>query len=573
MAQLPFLPSPYPDELLYSICARYHLFSASPSQKQTLLDLFGCASASAIYDLPCRLSALSSRLPPNTANTPERLLRHHTMFSLYEPFLPKARAHRIAAMMIGSDKGDRIHGAIGIRASSVHGLERLRLCRDCVESDIETYGEPFWHRSHQIPGVLLCHNHATPLANSNVVVFSQNNKHRFVAARQGEIGPTEYRNVHCRDRHHELAQMAHMLLSNQYPILGLKALHSRYGNVLQRRQFVTPGGHIVQHRLQREFTEFYGNEFLELVGCQFNPTHTDNWLSMLVRSARKATHPLRHLLLMGFLGTTPDDILLHPGDPYDPFGSGPWPCLNATASHFMKPTIRSCEIKRNSETGAPVGTFACACGFIYSRTGPDTAKEDRFRISRMIRFGGVWENALLHYFEIEKKSLRITARFLHVDPRTVIKHFARLRNGCGSEKESHDVLIGNQVQRDEWQRLHEDNPTLSRTELRKLAPAIYTKLYRHDRSWLFATEPLPLPGARTTPQRVNWDARDRELSEEVRKATMALSHRENKNSHITISMIGKATGRLALLQQHLGKLPKTRAILSALNSDGKLGEV
>ena len=38
---LPYFPAPYPDELLYSLLARYHRHTCSVSPKGTLEDLFG----------------------------------------------------------------------------------------------------------------------------------------------------------------------------------------------------------------------------------------------------------------------------------------------------------------------------------------------------------------------------------------------------------------------------------------------------------------------------------------------------------------------------------------------------
>lgn len=38
---LTFFPTPYPDEILYSTFARYHMRSANSSIKDTLDDLFG----------------------------------------------------------------------------------------------------------------------------------------------------------------------------------------------------------------------------------------------------------------------------------------------------------------------------------------------------------------------------------------------------------------------------------------------------------------------------------------------------------------------------------------------------
>ncbi|WP_428992390.1 TniQ family protein [Acidithiobacillus ferrooxidans] len=57
-----FFPEPYPDELLYSICARYHIMSRNNDFRHTVEDLFGCRQACAVYDFPSRLAALCAQL-------------------------------------------------------------------------------------------------------------------------------------------------------------------------------------------------------------------------------------------------------------------------------------------------------------------------------------------------------------------------------------------------------------------------------------------------------------------------------------------------------------------------------
>ena len=70
---LGFFPTPYPDELLYSLIARYHLRSGSISPKITLSELFGSTSTIATIDLPANLNNLTKRLQhltPNHASDP-----------------------------------------------------------------------------------------------------------------------------------------------------------------------------------------------------------------------------------------------------------------------------------------------------------------------------------------------------------------------------------------------------------------------------------------------------------------------------------------------------------------------
>ncbi len=129
---------------------------------------------------------------------------------------------------------------------------------------------------------------------------------------------------------------------------------------------------------------------------------------------------------------------------FEPFGKGPWPCLNQAASHFHQPVIQTCEITYTQDHGKPVGTFHCFCGFIYCRTGPDKTQEDQFRITKVRAFGSVWEEKLKELWADSTVSLRGMARDLGVDPTTVKLH--ALRWNCLSHAKASDKqteVIGN----------------------------------------------------------------------------------------------------------------------------------
>ncbi|WP_213431527.1 MULTISPECIES: TniQ family protein [Paenibacillus] len=87
-------PPPFPDELLYSILARYHVYSGNESCKKTMRDLFGSATVCAVTDLPCHLQKLSDRIPGRAIDATE-LLWKHTFFAYYAPFMNKERLKAI----------------------------------------------------------------------------------------------------------------------------------------------------------------------------------------------------------------------------------------------------------------------------------------------------------------------------------------------------------------------------------------------------------------------------------------------------------------------------------------------
>jgi hypothetical protein len=90
----------------------------------------------------------------------------------------------------------------------------------------------------------------------------------------------------------------------------------------------------------------------------------------LVRKPRTTAHPIKHILLIRFIGLTPEQFF-EEDMVYHPFGEGPWLCLNAAENHYKQPVIDDCKVTRDYKTGVPVGTFTCSCGFFYSRRGPD----------------------------------------------------------------------------------------------------------------------------------------------------------------------------------------------------------
>ncbi|KYH30455.1 hypothetical protein CLTEP_26480 [Clostridium tepidiprofundi DSM 19306] len=72
---------------------------------------------------------------------------------------------------------------------------------------------------------------------------------------------------------------------------------------------------------------------IALVQSTVNINEESNWLRIIVRKHRKTFHPIRHLLMIDFLGMSLEE-LFYVKQECKPFGIGPWPCLNAGAEHY-----------------------------------------------------------------------------------------------------------------------------------------------------------------------------------------------------------------------------------------------
>ncbi|MBW4522819.1 MAG: TnsD family transposase [Scytolyngbya sp. HA4215-MV1] len=574
-------PDPYPDELLYSVCARFHQRVQYSNKKGTIRELFGDEAAISIVDLPSNLGSLVSALPIGSSHTVERLINRHTLFPFFSPFLHPEQAQQLLADMEGAG-GPAIKMRSGVMASIVQPPEWLRFCPLCVRQDKQEFGESYWHRLHQLPGIEVCPDHNVRLLNSQVRIQNPQTRHEFVAAEQG-IQLPKSRSFSLLIPHHEIllkiAQDAAWLLKQTTSSPGLGVLLKRYRELLAERDLATYSGRVRVSELLREFYQFYPNDLLQSLQCGIDAESQHSWLFRLVRSPKGSQHPLRHLLLMQFLGYTAESFFKLPKE-FKPFGKGPWLCLNKAADHFRQPVITECKAIHSKEHGKPIGTFYCSCGFVYSRTGPDESEEDTLRITKIRAFGSIWDDALKTLWYDSSVSLRKIARQLGVDAATVKLHAAVLelefpRQGkrqttrmsrtlaCLPEVESGVSEVPLNRYRQEWLTARQEYREVGRTVLKKQFQRIYTWLYRNDRAWLEAHLPPRL--AKSSPAvRVDWENRDIELAGAARQAALHLQNKPSKPTQITIAAIGRELGQLALIQRHLDKLPVTAQVLSEL---------
>ena len=395
---LGFFPDPYPDELLYSACARYDGRMRFPSRSHAIQEWFG-KNATAIIDLPGRLKYLVSQLPPGHRYSLDRLLEGHTLLPFYSPFLLPKRLQYVKQDM-QNPAANRVYARIGIIASRLRHPERLRFCPVCVTEDRNKYGETYWHRLHQISCVEICPRHDVLLEQSPAPWIDHRYRSRVISAesviRDTSLRPRKLSNTH-RSFLFKIALDAEWLLRQQTLNLGPQVLRHRYFNLLLKRGYGFYNGRIRTSNLTRDFRNFFSSSFLERLQCPVkNSSHS--WFTRLVFKDRDkvAQSPIRHLLMMTFLGYTAEQFFTS-FDEYKPFGSGPWPCLNYASDHFKQHRIIDSHVVDSlvkGKAGRPMGIFSCDCGFIYTRTGPDKTEDDISRADSVRAYGHIWERTL-----------------------------------------------------------------------------------------------------------------------------------------------------------------------------------
>jgi hypothetical protein len=302
---LGFFTDPHPDELLYSVCSRYHQRTGNRGKESTARDLFGTGRAKIVIDFPSRLGYLVAHLPPGHRYTVERIIDEHTMLPYYEPFMPPERARQLRDDMCDGDLGGSIHGRIGILTSHIR-LDFLRYCPTCVEEDVKKVGEPYWHRLHQAPGVEVCPEHAVFLERSSVHVVNRANNEAFITAKQAlnDIKGVNVRFLDTEIADHRaflrIAEDVSWLMRERVGPTELIILRRRYLSLLFDRGLMAGKRKVRSSELQVLFNEYYSSKLLETLHCSLERRF--HWLRRLVQTSRGAHHPVHHLLLIQFLG-------------------------------------------------------------------------------------------------------------------------------------------------------------------------------------------------------------------------------------------------------------------------------
>ena len=169
-------PRGYPEEIFYSICARYSDRMQYRTGQAVARDLFGREKVAKV-SFPNGLGKLVAHLPPNPHFTVVDLICNHTLLPFYQPFLPSDRVSLVKSMM-EADEEKHVSVLVGLRALP---KGYIRFCSHCVQEDRRQFGECYWHRVHQIPGVEVCPSHRTFLQNSSVPIYNQRNAYEYVS--------------------------------------------------------------------------------------------------------------------------------------------------------------------------------------------------------------------------------------------------------------------------------------------------------------------------------------------------------------------------------------------------------
>ncbi|MDF9409681.1 TniQ family protein [Pelotomaculum isophthalicicum JI] len=95
---LGFFPTPYPDEIFYSVLCRYHNRSGNPAFVSTAKTIWGKKISANLY-LPQSLGKVALRIPSETGLTAEYFATRNTIYPFLKPFLSKERGLQVLELL------------------------------------------------------------------------------------------------------------------------------------------------------------------------------------------------------------------------------------------------------------------------------------------------------------------------------------------------------------------------------------------------------------------------------------------------------------------------------------------
>lgn len=409
-----FFPTPYPDECYYSILCRYFVRSGSTDNLHMIKQLFGnthCLSTSLFF--PMRLDCIERWIPKATAITRKTIAMNHSMYP-YMAMVFSEKFRKDMARVLNGQRPQMNVDICGRHKSWRLWPEYLRYCPRCVSEDKRLYGEPYWHRTHQLPGMMYCTKHRVRLMDSDVPVRAITTT--FSAASEESLSE---RNSSDSDdvysQHKELflriGQESEWLLQHGMDIDWEFDFRAKYMILLREKGVATVQGVADYNLIESRFNDYWGKGFLEMLYSSLNDTR--NWIREIQEARLMTFKPIYHILLMCFLkGSVKEFVECEVSE--NPFGKGPWPCQNPICKHYGSDGCKNSDIRY--ENGVATGFFQCEqCGMMYKQI----RRKGKTGQILIVEYGPLWKAEMLRLLGTEKMTMPEAAKMLKCAPSVV----------------------------------------------------------------------------------------------------------------------------------------------------------
>lgn len=500
-AHISYVPELLPDELIYSWIGRLISVNALGCPKDCLEQLFGNRYVIPSIDLPTLLTDLQKNLGNNSPfNSAAQLLKAGTLYPYHRPFLTRERDQSIRKIMFHTD-GKGLKMLMGRVANRFGANPPLRFCDICVKEDTKIFGTPYWKRHHQLPGVNCCLKHRIHLEK----YISPD----LIVDRQHYILPP-YLQSHEKSANTSTSQLDFAVLSKDLLHADLPSITPEIRKHIYSEAVIATGCYSRLHRidyanLSLRIKDYY-NDFSEFTHQQRLLSSLKQplcWLHTLIERPERSSHPICHLLLIGYLFRNIHTFvkLINSYNRHDNFSMIEFNDANDTKSAMDDLIIDTSLSCRQVAKLLNLSTTTVVC----KRRQLNVPIKERRKTLNIKMINSIRQDLssglLIQEIALRNKVSVSTVYRLRAESTGLFKFNSDYNQKLGDNRKW-------------WLHLILDNPNTGSTSLRAIAPATYAWLYRHDKVWLTNIN-LKLKPIKITKQRVNWIERDFNLSKQL----------------------------------------------------------
>ncbi|MEK2022980.1 TnsD family Tn7-like transposition protein [Vibrio parahaemolyticus] len=513
------LPKTLPDETFFSRIVRY-LSSSGELKEQSLMLLVGNRRAVIHPYLTADLDVISRVI----SESKQELYWKQTLRPLFCYFLPKYR-EIIKDCSIGTSELIR---ACQLSTFREHEPITLKYCPECAREDIYNSGVAYWHCTHQIPGVDACPNHGTWLMHQEL--DSREHLKAYL------LPPTCYVKQPCSPLAWLFSQYVERLFRSIQDCTALEE-PGGYKVHLTDKGFTTCSGRIKRIELMSALHSLSENILLPNNPLCITSNQDLKYISPLINGTYQS-HPFKHLLLGFFLSQAPSSYSVHESVA----------ALSSRKMDIKEIEKQCCDLLLN--------------GSSMAQTGRDIGKSRCY----------VKAVALKHHIPVNLKPYKITDSVKGKISSLAYKgvHRSSIAKQLGVSSGSVEMVISSIGGLIEWRkkckldskrrryqcqilRYFEIHPQSFRHNAKEECKAAFFWLYSHDPDWL--EQHLPEPQQTQHVDRVDWDERDKELSDKVKLII------ESSKQSLNRTKLDRILGAHGWLLSKIHKLPKTKEIL------------
>jgi hypothetical protein len=258
--------------------------------------------------LPSNIERIACKIPANTGLTTERFILENTIYPLLKPFISQERNRLLLELMTNytGDSRPNTFAVTGLTWAKQQRKPYLSYCEQCIREDTEIYGEPYWHRTHQLPGVFICDKHHAMISKTDIFVNSLLCEYLspvvFSGIKQKPEPPINTENLI------KFSEDAAWLLRAGGSLGYYEGTTHLYDKWLRAKGFRMSDNKTQHKEIAAAITSAYSEEYLSRFDA-FN-SGTCKWAKSILQYPKKFHHPMYHILLMSFLASSVENFFL-----------------------------------------------------------------------------------------------------------------------------------------------------------------------------------------------------------------------------------------------------------------------